>query len=580
MKTALTAALIIVLTGIFTYLYNLPVDIGLDVPEGKLNSLSFAPFREGQSPLLIKNSTVEQIKEQFPSPEQIDEDLKLLADKTHSIRTYSSMYGMKVIPELARKHGLKVIQGGWVGYYDYLVPNFNDSDTRAEIETLVELANKYPDVIDRVMVGNEVLLRGERKVEDLIKYIREVKQRVKQPVSYADVWSMYMKHPEIIKEVDFITIHILPYWEDEPIPVEQAPAHIERIYKQVRKEAEAISPGKPILIGETGWPSIGRQRGWAVPGVVNEAAFIRGLLKVAADNNFDVNIVEAFNQSWKSELEGVIGANWGLFSADRKEIFPLTGSVYENPLWFGQFLLGALIMLIIAACYGKKLQTLTTSQVLAFLLVAQILVYLLVFLGNKSWYTSYDSWQRTRSVLVILLNTAVIWLLLTRACDLLTGAKTKAATVTALAWAYAVITAICLVKTYLLASDGRYVSFPFEIGAIPVIGLLGLFGLRCMTDGFKLSHLSFNSLIGRKRKQSRLGKYLGWLILLYMAGLIVGEIIAFMVARDFIQAYPDIPKRLGLALKFTLTNKQLVLWLGCLAVLALTRLMNVNKRTQ
>lgn len=570
MKTALTAALVIALTGIFTYLYNLPVDIGLDVPNGKLNSLSFAPFREGQTPLLL----------QFPSPEQIDEDLKLLAEKTHTIRTYSITAGMKVIPELARKHGLNMILGAWVGYFDYTDPQFTDVETRAEIEGLVAAANAYPDVIKRVIVGNEVLLRGEREPEDLIKYIREVKQRVKQPVSYADVWSMYMKHPEIIKEVDFITIHILPYWEDEPIPVENAPAHIERIYKQVRKEAETIAPGKAILIGETGWPSIGRQRGWAVPGVVNEAAFIRGLLKVAADNHFDVNIVEAFNQSWKNELEGVIGANWGLFSVDRKEVFPLTGPVYENPKWFGQFLVGALIMVIVLVCYAKKLQRLTTSQVLAFLIFAQILAYLLVFLGDKSWYTSYDNWQRFRAVLVILLNTSMIWLLLTRACDLLTGSRTKAAMVDALVWAYAVITVICIVKTYFLASDGRYVSFPFEIGVIPVVGLLGLFSLRCLVDEIRFSHLGFNNLIGRKRKRTKNSQYVGWLIVLYMAGLIIGEIIAFMVARDFIQAYPDIPQRLGLAIKFTVTNKQLVLWLGCLGILALTRLVQINKRLQ
>ena len=75
-------------------------------------------------------------------------------------------------------------------------------------------------MVKRVIVGNEVLLRGEMDVDRLIGYIREVKRAVKQPVSYADVWSMYMKYPKLINEVDFITIHILPYWEDEPILVQ------------------------------------------------------------------------------------------------------------------------------------------------------------------------------------------------------------------------------------------------------------------------------------------------------------------------------------------------------------------------
>ncbi|MGZ8137466.1 MAG: glycoside hydrolase family 17 protein, partial [Methylococcaceae bacterium] len=312
MKTASFVVLVILLNGLFGWLNNRPQTVGQDVPEGKLNSLSFAPYWEGQNPF----------DEIYPTPEQIDSDLRLLAEKTHTIRTYASAEGnMPAIPDLARKYGVKMIQGAWLGGID--------RSNNKEIQELIRAANAYPDVIKRVIVGNEVLLRGDLESDQLINYIRTVKKAVKQPVSYADVWSMYMKHPELIKEVDFVTIHILPYWEDEPIAVEQAPAHIERIYKHVREEADAIAPGKAILIGESGWPSQGRQRGWSVPGVVNEAKFIRGLIKVANENGFDVNIVEAINQSWKSALEGVVGANWGLFSADRKEVFPLTGQVQE-----------------------------------------------------------------------------------------------------------------------------------------------------------------------------------------------------------------------------------------------------------
>ena len=69
--------------------------------------------------------------------------------------------------------------------------------------------------------------------------------------------------------------------------------HLEKVVKQVEDEARGIAPGKPILIGESGWPSTGRQRGMAVPGVVNEAKFIRGMIQVANRHGFDYNIVEA-----------------------------------------------------------------------------------------------------------------------------------------------------------------------------------------------------------------------------------------------------------------------------------------------
>ena len=552
MRIVLFATLIILLNGLVGYLTNLPQDAGLDVPDGKLNSLSFAPFREGQNPIL----------EQFPTPEQIDEDLKLLAEKTRTIRTYSSSQGMKVIPELAGKYGLKIIQGAWIG--------FVTEDIRTEIEALVLAANTYPDVIKRVIVGNEVLLRGERTPEELVEYIREVKKRVKQPVSYADVWSMYMKYPDLIKEVDFITIHILPYWEDKPIPVEEAPAHIERIYKQVQKEADTISPGKPILIGESGWPGEGRQRGWAIPSVVNEAAFIRGLLKVAADNHFDVNIVEAFNQSWKSELEGVVGANWGLFSVDRKEVFPLTGKVYENAKWFDQFLIASFIMILVAFYYAKKLQHLPAHKMAAFLIYAQVLCALLVFQADKTWHTSYDDWQRAKAVSIVLLNIAVVGLLIARASNLLTGSVTPKNRVFTLDLAYLLVTALALYKTYLLAVDGRYISFPFELLVIPAIGLIGLASIRCLIDGqIALPNLNFNRLIGRNPQHDVRNRQIGWLILVYTGGLVFGEIRAFMMGRDFVQEYPDIGERLGLAVTFTLTNGQLLSWLACLTVLVL-----------
>jgi exo-beta-1,3-glucanase (GH17 family) len=559
MRIALFAALIILLNGLFCYLTNLPQDVGLDVPDGKLNSLSYAPFREGQSPLL-------QI---FPSAEQIDEDLQLLAGKTHSIRTYASSQGPLVIPELARKHGLKLIHGAWVGYVKTDIPK--------ELDELVRAANAYPDVIKRVIVGNETLLRGEMKVDELIGYIREVKQRVKQPVSYADVWSMYKKNPQLFKEVDFITIHILPYWEDEPIPVDKALKHIERVFKQMQQEANVLSPGKPILIGESGWPSEGRQRGWAVPSVVNEAFFIRGLLKIAAENHFDVNIVESFNQPWKSFQEGVVGANWGLFSADRHEVFPLTGRVTENVKWFDQFVMASLLTVLVVLFYAKKLQNVTTPKLLVLLFFVQVFTALLVFHADKSWYTSYNDWQRLQTGLIVLLNVLVGGGVFNRASDLSLGNQTTKPFIVSLDSLYLLITVFMLCKTYLLAVDGRYISFPFEIALIPVIGLILLFCLRCLSGRFNLSNLDYNGLIGRKPLLNERNKQIAWLILFYSAGLIVGEMKAFMIGGDFVLGYPEVTERLWWAFIYTITNLQLMGWLACLLVLSISLFVSNTK---
>ncbi|MFI3155611.1 MAG: exo-beta-1,3-glucanase [Methylococcaceae bacterium] len=561
MKIASFVVLIVLLNGLLGWSINLPQDVGADVPSGKLNSLSFAPFREGQGPL----------DEKFPSPEQIDTDLRLMGEKTHSIRTYASAEGsMPIIPALAQKHGLKMIQGAWLGSIK--------EDNKAEIAEVIRSANANPDVVKRVIVGNEVLLRGDLDSTKLIEYIREVKRSVKQPVSYADVWSMYMKHPELIKEVDFITIHILPYWEDEPITVDQAPAHIERIFKQVQQEADAIAPGKPILIGESGWPGEGRQRGWSVPSVVNEAKFIRALIKVANKNGFDYNIVEAFNQSWKSELEGVVGANWGLYSVDRKEVFPLTGLVYENPDWLKGVITSTILFLIIVAYYWKSLQSLASSRVAFFLLFSQLLTVLLANMAENLWYTSYSDWQRLQTVVTVGLNAVLAGLILQRGHDLLTD---KIAKLKFGAWIYTLyilFAGFAVYKTFGLALNGRYISFPTVAVYIPVVGILGLMIISYITESpWSLKAVEINRLAGRQNSKADQDKIMGYALLAVGMILIIWESKAFMVSRDFVLAYPNVGERIGVAFVFSVTNYQLAAWLLCLAILALPLLVSGNK---
>jgi exo-beta-1,3-glucanase (GH17 family) len=561
MKFTLVIFMVILVNGLFGWLQNQPKDMGLDVPEGKLVSLSFAPFRQGQSPL----------KEIFPSPQEIDEDLRLMADKTHSIRTYASAGSMQPISKLAGKYGLQMIQGAWLG--------FNSKDNDTELTALIKSANTYPGVVKRVIVGNEILLRGEMKPERLIEYIRKVKKAVKQPVSYADVWSMYMKYPQLIKEVDFITIHILPYWEDEPISVDAAPLHIERIYKEVQREADKIVPGKPILIGESGWPSQGRQRGWAVPGVVNEAGFIRGLIQIANKNGFDYNIIEAFNQSWKSELEGVVGGNWGLFSAERKQVFPLTGPVYENPDWYWCWLIATIIALVVVITYRNRLQKLTTLQLVILIGFLQLFSTLLVTTADNLWNTSYSFWQQLYAVFCLILNLLMSSLILRQAYKILSNHSGFDKSGFKLYWLYFLTAILAIYKTYGLATYGRYLSFPSELAYISVTGIVGLALIRCATEGrFSLYMLDINTLLGNSAVYTIRDKIIGYILIIMGISLIYGETRAFMVGRDFIIAYPDFAERLKIALIFTLTNGQLLVWLFCLFVLAVSFLVAGSKK--
>lgn len=550
MRIAL-CALIVLLGCVFAWLTNLPQDAGLDVPEGKLNSLSFAPFREGHNP----------IEGKFPNAAEVDEDMQLMAKITHGIRTYASGEGtMPLVPEMARKYGLTMIQGAWLGYIK--------KDNAKEIAALISSANANPDVVKRVMVGNEVLLRGEMPPEELIEHIRAVKQAVRQPVSYADVWSMYMKHPQLIKEVDFITIHILPYWEDEPISAEEAPAHIERIYKLVRQEADVIAPGKPILIGETGWPSEGRQRGRAVPSVVNQARVMRGLIHVARNNGFDVNLVEAFHQPWKSILEGVVGANWGLYSSAREQVFPLTGKVYEDQHWIKKLLSFIVLFAGITAFCRRRLKGLPLCGLAVFLTALYGMCVLWSYQVEYLLYTSYNDVQRAQAVAVMVLNAALGGLLLQRTYRMLSGTASRSKGSALAFLLYGMVAGLALYKTWHLAFHGRYLSFPVVDTSLMVFGVVVL-GLVGVCKAGSLKALDLNALLGQDRVLAVGQRWVGFALLAMGLVLVWGESNAFIQSRDFIQAHPDLGDRWRVGLDFTLANGQLVTWLCFLVVLAL-----------
>jgi exo-beta-1,3-glucanase (GH17 family) len=291
---------------------------------GKLYCVSYAPFRDGQNPL-VEGTRVDR--------RQIDEDLALLSRYTECVRTYSVDDGRDDVLESARRHGLKVLHGVWVS---------NDqAKTRRQIETTIAFAKDYADVIAAVVVGNEVLLRGEMSATDLAAIIREVKARVSMPVTYADVWEFWLRYPDLQNAVDFVTIHILPYWEDFPIPASAAAAHLAAI----RSKVAAAMPGKEIVIGEFGWPSAGRMREGARPSPSNQARAITETLALAEREHFQVNIIEAFDQPWKRALEGAVGGYWGIFdrSGGAPKFSFAGGRVSDHPNWLVQALAGLLV---------------------------------------------------------------------------------------------------------------------------------------------------------------------------------------------------------------------------------------------
>ena len=301
----------------------------------KVDCVSYAPFREGQTPW---NSQV------VIGEAQIAEDLAQLAGISKCVRIYSIENGLDKVPELAAKIGLKVILGVWLGR--------NPEKNAALIDSAVTLAKEHGNAIASVMIGSEVLLRGEMTAQALRETIRAAKPRFDVPVGYAEVEEFWLRDREIADDVDFVTVHILPYWEDAPVRAEDAAQHVD----DIRKEMARIFPGKEILIGEAGWPSQGRMRDHALPSRINQARFFSELLTLSRQEGFRVNLFEAYDEPWKRQWEGTVGANWGLLDGVSRQLKYATGAAVSNfPLWNVQMGAGfALSLAIFAAALSAR----------------------------------------------------------------------------------------------------------------------------------------------------------------------------------------------------------------------------------
>jgi glucan 1,3-beta-glucosidase len=302
----------------------------------KLECVSFAPFKGSQTPL---NPATEL------SAEQIREDLVHVAMISNCVRTYSVDNGLDKVPELASQVGMKVLLGIWIGN--------NRLKNARLVDTAITLSEKYPNTVTALVVGNEVLLHGDMTPSDLRDLLLSVKARVKVPVTYADTWDYWLRYREIQDGVDFVTIHVLPYWDDIPTRAENAAERVATVHRQV-----AIAfPGKEILIGETGWPSMGRMREGALPSRINQARVISGILDVAKRDNFRVNLIEAFDATWKRYWEGTVGGYWGLLRDDHQTLkYPPGVPISNYPHWKPLMSCGLLLAVSVfaAAWFGQR----------------------------------------------------------------------------------------------------------------------------------------------------------------------------------------------------------------------------------
>lgn len=308
MKLSSIAILIVtvVLNGLIWTRINKPYN--LVETSYPIHSFSLNPYQKDQSPLA----------QRFPSDKDLERDIKVLAAKTHTVRLYSSANGLEKVPAIAKKYGMNVIASAFLDQ--------RRENNELEVAAVIDVAKANPNVTE-VIIGNETQLYGSVPREDLIAYLQQARQALDIPVTTAEPWDFWIQHPDFADNVDYIAIHVLPYWVEEPI--ETAVTYTLDRYTAVAR----TFPNKAVMIAETGWPSDGPQRGAAQASQANQALFVRDFIRRAEARGINYNIIEAFDQPWKSATEGRVGEHWGIMDADRRDKFAMSGPVLEDPKW-------------------------------------------------------------------------------------------------------------------------------------------------------------------------------------------------------------------------------------------------------
>ncbi len=265
-------------------------DLFQQVLENGMHGLCYSAYEEGQKPGDVL------------SEQQIRRRMGIIAPYTKWVRSFSCVEGNELIPQIAKEHGLKTLVGAWLGDDKEM----NDK----EIAGLTQLANDGH--VDIAAVGNEVMYRKELSEEELLSYIHCAKEAIPDvPVGYVDAYYEFSVHPKITEACDVILANCYPYWEG--CHMDYSLVYIKQMYHQ----ALSAGRGKKVIITETGWPSQGSSLKGAHPSEENAMKYFINAQKWSAEENIDIFYFTSFDESWKVEAEGDVGAYWGLW--DRQE---------------------------------------------------------------------------------------------------------------------------------------------------------------------------------------------------------------------------------------------------------------------
>lgn len=257
-----------------------------------IHGICFSMYEDGQGPGNIITEA------------QVERRVNILKPYTKWIRSFSCIEGNEFIPKLAHKHGIKTLVGAWL--------SGDKEKNELELEALIQLAQE--GFVTIAAVGNEVLYRNDLTLDELLDYMKRVRNAIPAhiPVGYVDAYYEFSSHPELVEHSDVILSNCYPFWEG--CPMEYSLHHMQQMFGQ----ATVAAKGKKVIITETGWPSKGESLKGSIPSETHAMRYFIQTQAWAKEANVEVFYFSSFDESWKVGPEGEVGAYWGLWDKNEK----------------------------------------------------------------------------------------------------------------------------------------------------------------------------------------------------------------------------------------------------------------------
>ncbi len=259
----------------------------------------------------------------FPSEDDVLKDLLILEKNFEIVRLHGAdVFSERVLKAIKNNDlKLKVFLGAWLG--DETKNSSYASINETQVKKATMLAAEYPDIVEGICVGSEFFYNwtenyNKALLQYFLKYINMARVLTDVPLSTAEpdkFWETDLG-TQVASCVDYITYHTYPQWSGKYL--KESIQYIENVHEHL----EQLYPGKPLLLGETGWATHSTNHPSVINNEatdINQATYMNAILNWAKQKNITVFMFEAFDELWKgNDGKDEIERHWGIYDSNRQ----------------------------------------------------------------------------------------------------------------------------------------------------------------------------------------------------------------------------------------------------------------------